>query len=261
MQALRDGGNRGCRAVGGRRPPPRQGAISRSRWAAWPPCRRPIVRRRPPNVIILETEGRNDILTGLDQLATVCDAGTRVIVIGRINDVTLYRRTQFAAASAITSSPDYGHRRRPEQVLQPVLGARGPSGRPHHCGGGRKGRRRRLHHRPQCRLGDRARSGAGFGGRRSRPRLRHRRPRLQPGSAAGHCGRGVLARPRRHGLHGPPAVEMHRPSEPVPRRRRWTRSTISAPTPSTRSSTRCARPCPASCSTSRINGRAGPSAL
>ena len=26
-----------------------------------------------PNVIILETEGRNDILTGLDQLATVCD--------------------------------------------------------------------------------------------------------------------------------------------------------------------------------------------
>ncbi|MGA2057749.1 MAG: AAA family ATPase [Bradyrhizobium sp.] len=44
-----------------------------------------------PNVIILETEGRHDILTGLDQLATVCDAGTRVIVIGRINDVTLYR--------------------------------------------------------------------------------------------------------------------------------------------------------------------------
>ena len=44
-----------------------------------------------PNVIILETEGRHDILTGLDQFATVCDAGTRVIVIGRINDVTLYR--------------------------------------------------------------------------------------------------------------------------------------------------------------------------
>jgi pilus assembly protein CpaE len=44
-----------------------------------------------PNVIVLETEGRGDILAGLDQLATVCDAGTRVIVIGRINDVTLYR--------------------------------------------------------------------------------------------------------------------------------------------------------------------------
>src|SRR5438874_12540149 len=44
-----------------------------------------------PNVIILETEGRNDILLGLDQLATVCDAGTRVIVIGRINDVAPHR--------------------------------------------------------------------------------------------------------------------------------------------------------------------------
>src|SRR3954467_536604 len=44
-----------------------------------------------PNVIVLETEGRTDILTGLDQLATVCDAGTRVVVIGRLNDVTLYR--------------------------------------------------------------------------------------------------------------------------------------------------------------------------
>src|SRR5881227_2577993 len=39
-----------------------------------------------PNVIILETEGRNDILLGLDQLATVCDSGSRVIVIGRVND-------------------------------------------------------------------------------------------------------------------------------------------------------------------------------
>ncbi len=44
-----------------------------------------------PNVIILETEGRTDILAGLDQLASVCDSGTRVIVIGRINDITLYR--------------------------------------------------------------------------------------------------------------------------------------------------------------------------
>jgi pilus assembly protein CpaE len=39
-----------------------------------------------PNVIILETDGRNDILAGLDQLATVCDAGTRVVVIGSEDD-------------------------------------------------------------------------------------------------------------------------------------------------------------------------------
>jgi pilus assembly protein CpaE len=44
-----------------------------------------------PNVIILETEAGTDILAGLDQLATVCDAGTRVVVIGRINDVAPYR--------------------------------------------------------------------------------------------------------------------------------------------------------------------------
>jgi pilus assembly protein CpaE len=45
-----------------------------------------------PNVIILESESRNqDILGGLDQLAPVCDAATRVIIIGRVNDVALYR--------------------------------------------------------------------------------------------------------------------------------------------------------------------------
>jgi pilus assembly protein CpaE len=44
-----------------------------------------------PNVIILETEGRGRILAGLDHLATVCDSGTRVVVIGRVDDVTLYR--------------------------------------------------------------------------------------------------------------------------------------------------------------------------
>jgi len=45
-----------------------------------------------PNVIILESESRGeDVLAGLDELAHFCDAATRVIVIGRMNDVTLYR--------------------------------------------------------------------------------------------------------------------------------------------------------------------------
>ena len=44
-----------------------------------------------PNVIILETEASSDILAGLDQLATVCDAGTRVVVIGSDSDVAPYR--------------------------------------------------------------------------------------------------------------------------------------------------------------------------
>src|ERR1700736_3290972 len=58
-----------------------------------------------PNVIILETEGRSDILTGLDQLATVCDSGTRVIVIGRINDVMLYRELVRRGVSDYVLTP------------------------------------------------------------------------------------------------------------------------------------------------------------
>jgi pilus assembly protein CpaE len=44
-----------------------------------------------PNVIILETEGGSDILAGLDELASVCDPGTRVVVIGTANDTAPYR--------------------------------------------------------------------------------------------------------------------------------------------------------------------------
>jgi pilus assembly protein CpaE len=45
-----------------------------------------------PNVIVIESESRGDgILTGLDSLSEVCDAGSRVLVIGRHNDVVLYR--------------------------------------------------------------------------------------------------------------------------------------------------------------------------
>jgi pilus assembly protein CpaE len=44
-----------------------------------------------PNVIILETDGNTDIVAGLDDLASVCDPGTRVIVIGSGNDVVPYR--------------------------------------------------------------------------------------------------------------------------------------------------------------------------
>jgi pilus assembly protein CpaE len=45
-----------------------------------------------PNVVVIESESRHDeLLTGLDQLAEVCDPGTRVIVVGRANDIILYR--------------------------------------------------------------------------------------------------------------------------------------------------------------------------
>jgi len=58
-----------------------------------------------PNVILLETESETGILSGLDQLAAVCDAGTRVVVIGRINDVTLYRELVRRGVSDYVISP------------------------------------------------------------------------------------------------------------------------------------------------------------
>jgi pilus assembly protein CpaE len=44
-----------------------------------------------PNVIMIEADGQQDVLAGLDRLASVCDAGTRVVVIGHANDIALYR--------------------------------------------------------------------------------------------------------------------------------------------------------------------------
>ncbi|HEY2757426.1 MAG TPA: CtpF protein, partial [Pseudolabrys sp.] len=58
-----------------------------------------------PNVIVLEADARTDILGGLDQLATVCDPGTRVVVIGRINDVTLYRELVRRGVSDYVITP------------------------------------------------------------------------------------------------------------------------------------------------------------
>jgi len=58
-----------------------------------------------PNVIVLETEGRDDILGALDQLATVCDSGTRVVVIGRINDIGLYRELVRRGVSDYVIAP------------------------------------------------------------------------------------------------------------------------------------------------------------
>jgi pilus assembly protein CpaE len=71
-----------------------------------------------PNVIMLETESRSDdILGGLDKLAEICDAGTRVVVIGRMNDVTLYRELVRRGVSDYLISP-VG----PLQIVRSVCG-------------------------------------------------------------------------------------------------------------------------------------------
>jgi pilus assembly protein CpaE len=95
-----------------------------------------------PNVIMIETETRaEDILAGLDELAEVCDEGTRVVVVGRFNDITLYRelirrgvseyliapvRTLdvVAAICGLYSSPDA----KPVGRIVAVVGAKGGVG-------------------------------------------------------------------------------------------------------------------------------------
>src|SRR4249919_1157430 len=59
-----------------------------------------------PNVILIETDARaTDILSGLDQLAEHCDAGTRVVVMGRVNDVLLYRELTRRGVSEYLMTP------------------------------------------------------------------------------------------------------------------------------------------------------------
>ena len=82
-----------------------------------------------PNVILIETDSRTDeILSGLDQLAEVCDAGTRVIVVGRVNDVALYRGLTRRGVSEYLIGP-IGTTRRRAGDLQSVLRTRRQGGR------------------------------------------------------------------------------------------------------------------------------------
>jgi pilus assembly protein CpaE len=59
-----------------------------------------------PNVIMIETDTRaDDLLGGLDELSGVCDEGTRVIVIGRFNDIVLYRELMRRGVSEYLMAP------------------------------------------------------------------------------------------------------------------------------------------------------------
>jgi pilus assembly protein CpaE len=59
-----------------------------------------------PNVIMVEnTHSRDDLLAGLDQLADFCDAGTKVVIIGHINDVLLYRELMARGVSEYVIAP------------------------------------------------------------------------------------------------------------------------------------------------------------
>ena len=59
-----------------------------------------------PNLLVLESAGeRAAILSALDTLASVCDAGTKVMVIGQVNDVLLYREIVRRGVSEYLMAP------------------------------------------------------------------------------------------------------------------------------------------------------------
>jgi pilus assembly protein CpaE len=59
-----------------------------------------------PNVIVLESYGeRSGLLVHLDQLSEVCDAGTKVVVVGHVNDVILYRELMRRGVSEYVIAP------------------------------------------------------------------------------------------------------------------------------------------------------------
>jgi len=59
-----------------------------------------------PNVIVIENLGtREELLENLEALSEFCDAGTKVIVIGRVNDIILYRELMSRGVSDYLVAP------------------------------------------------------------------------------------------------------------------------------------------------------------
>ena len=168
-----------------------------------------------PNVIIIESESRgDDVLGGLDSLAEVCDAGTRVVVIGRHNDVLLYRELIRRGVSdylispvgtldvvrsicGLFSAPDA----KPVGRVIAVIGAKGGVGASTVAHNIAWAMARDLQLDTVVADLDLGFGTAGLD--------------YNQDPAARHCRRGVLARPHRYRLRRPPAVEMHGPFEPA----------------------------------------------
>ena len=59
-----------------------------------------------PNLLIVETRlSGQEALAELDRLAEVCDPATKVVVVGRVNDVELYRELMRRGASEYLVAP------------------------------------------------------------------------------------------------------------------------------------------------------------
>lgn len=69
-----------------------------------------------PNLIIVESMARrNELLADLDRLAEHCDAGTKVVIIGHMNDVTVYRELLRRGVSEYLVAPV-----NPTQIMESV---------------------------------------------------------------------------------------------------------------------------------------------
>jgi pilus assembly protein CpaE len=59
-----------------------------------------------PNLIVLEATHDRDALVGyLDELSQFCDAGTKVIICGKVNDIVLYRQLMLRGVSEYLVAP------------------------------------------------------------------------------------------------------------------------------------------------------------
>ena len=59
-----------------------------------------------PDLLLIENSAeRNDLLARLDSLAQVCDAGSKVVIIGDVNDIVLYRELMARGVSEYIVQP------------------------------------------------------------------------------------------------------------------------------------------------------------
>ena len=164
-----------------------------------------------PDVLILETEGyRDQVLSELSQLANVCSPNTKVILIGHVNDVILYRELIRQGLSEYLVAPVHQL-----QVIDAISSLyndpeAAPIGRIVAFVGskGGVGSSTIAHNIAAIASGE-------FQVDTIITDLRHRRPELQPGPGAGHGGSHQLVRPHRRHHDRAASDQVHRPVEPA----------------------------------------------
>ena len=167
-----------------------------------------------PNVVVLEAPAGRDALLGqLEELAQYCDAGTKVVVLGKLNDIVLYRQLIARGVSEYLVTP-FGVVDFVQAMSQlfSVPGAK-PLGRVIAVVGakGGVGASTVAHNLAwSSRLADRN----GDDHRRLRSGVRNRRTGLQSGPAPGRRRGGVRPGTGRHRAGRAASLQVRRPSQP-----------------------------------------------